>query len=191
MTTQTTQKCLFMVVLFSSIFSMTIASKCPDKGSPVCLMKNNTLDLQKYEGKWYEIVRSESFIFGRGCHCSTAQYKINPENGTITVVNTCEKDGKSSSVTGFARRRPRTNSTCDLEVKFSVFSPEGKYTVVDTDYTTYSLVTSCPNLFHEGDIWLLSRSPSMSLDTAKSYVMKAQRLGFNWDDAVYGVQDDC
>lgn len=52
------------------------------------LLYPEKVDLERYQGKWYEIA-SLPTSFQRGCVCSTADYTLNANNGTVRVVNRC------------------------------------------------------------------------------------------------------
>lgn len=52
------------------------------------LLYPQKVDLDRYQGKWYEIA-SLPTSFQRGCVCSTAEYTLNANNGTVRVVNRC------------------------------------------------------------------------------------------------------
>ena len=49
----------------------------------------DSVDLQRYLGKWYEIASYPAW-FQKGCTASTAEYSLLPE-GKIQVVNRCHK----------------------------------------------------------------------------------------------------
>src|SRR6478609_896075 len=115
------------------------------------------VDLQKYTGTWYEIA-SFPQRFQKGCHCSKADYKLNPE-GYVEVHNSCRKDsatGKLKEVTGKAFiTDPKTNSK--LKVQF--FWPfKGNYWIIDLaeDYS-YAVVGEPGREY----LWILSRTREM------------------------------
>ena len=60
-------------------------------------------------------------------------------------------------------------ATCEgaqCAVKFYWYTPAGDYRVVDTDYTSYSIVYSCKDYFgavRAENLWILSRN--QTLDT--------------------------
>ena len=64
-------------------------------------------------------------------------------------------DGSESVATGYAYC---VNGEADCTVKFNFFA-SGSYKVIDTDYETYSLVSSCSTyLFFKNEyFWILSK----------------------------------
>lgn len=116
-----------------------------------------SVDLERYLGRWYEIARYPNF-FEQDCLAVTADYALR-EDGNIEVVNTCRKftlDGEVEVARGVARvADPRTNAK--LKVRF--FGPfEGDYWIIelDDDYQ-YAVVGEPSRRF----LWILSRTPTM------------------------------
>ncbi len=113
-----------------------------------------SVDLGRYAGEWYEI---ESFPnwFQRGCEGSRAVYTPLPD-GTIKVVNTCDRRGKSASVEGTARVVPGSNNS-KLNLRF--FGPfEGDYWILDLDPNYRWAAVGSPNRRY---LWIISRTPQM------------------------------
>lgn len=112
------------------------------------------LDLPRYLGTWYEVARFP-VIYQRGCVDSKAVYK-RAKDETISVTNTCKRNGKVSSITGSAD----VEGPGQFSVAFFKLLPlRAKYWVlwVDPDYQT--AVVGEPN----GKLaWILSRSPKIS-----------------------------
>jgi len=75
------------------------------------------LDLNKYQGTWYEIARFEN-PFQKICKKNaSAQYRL-LDNGFMEVLNSCVKqNGKTKQITGLARVQPG-NTNAKLEVSF-------------------------------------------------------------------------
>jgi hypothetical protein len=83
-----------------------------------------------------------------------------------------------------------------LGVKFSKFQPvDAPYDIFDTDYDTYSVVTSCLpvlNALGQSDIWILSRTPKLPQDTLDGIMQRLSDAGFDYSDMRVQVQeDDC
>lgn len=114
----------------------------------------SSVDLNRYSGQWYEI---ESFPawFQRGCEGSKAVYTPQPD-GTIKVVNTCTRRGKTDSVEGIARVVPGSNNS-KLKVRF--FGPfEGDYWILDLDPDYRWVAVGAPNRRY---LWILARTPQI------------------------------
>ncbi|CAG2222685.1 APOD [Mytilus edulis] len=147
-----------------------------------------------YLGDWYEIYKFKA-DFENGQSCIHANYQ-KKANGHIQVYNRGQtQDGKITTAIGDGYN-PDPNEPAKLAIKFFqnkllqlnfaldylssdhclilLFSiitvaPYGKYWVLDTDYTSYSLVYSCTDLFsvtHVEFAWILSRQ--RTLDAAIS-----------------------
>ena len=133
------------------------------------------LDLNRYQGTWYEVARLPNWFQKKCRRDITAIYEWRPD-GKITVINTCvSKEGKRTKAKGVARLQT-SDSPSKLEVSFfSVlgFRPGwGDYWVfyLDRDYNL--AVVGDRNLKYA---WILSRTPSLSteqLSLAKSVLAK-------------------
>ncbi len=133
------------------------------------------VDLNKYAGKWFEIA-SYPQVFQKGCHCTTAQYKVS-EKGYVIVENRCNKDsitGKISYIKGKAFVVPNTNNA-KLKVQF--FWPfRAKYWIIDlADDYSYAVV-SHPNKKY---LWILSRTPKMSDSVYQQILTRLKEKGFD------------
>ena len=64
-----------------------------------------TVDVNRYLGKWYEIASYPAW-FQKGCTATTAEYSLLPD-GKIQVVNRCRKD----SLEGPLKESKRYNET--------------------------------------------------------------------------------
>lgn len=125
-----------------------------------------SLDLDRYVGTWYEIHRDKFTPFEILLGCDVAEYTAN-DDGTITVKNSGHRPIQGwSSVTGVAV--PADTGDASLIVSFSGQTPspsdEPNYTVLDTDYETYSIVYGCSNFFGVASfdfLWILAREPEL------------------------------
>jgi apolipoprotein D and lipocalin family protein len=69
-----------------------------DESAPMSVVQS--VDLNRYLGRWYEIARFPN-RFERGCEDVTADYGLR-EDGRISVVNTCVKEGVAEAIEGQA-----------------------------------------------------------------------------------------
>lgn len=135
--------------------------RCPRDYSPM-----ESLDLDRYLGTWYEIHRDKFTPFEILLGCDIAEYTAN-DDGTITVKNSGHRPIQGwSSVEGSAVLADTGDAS--LIVSFSGNTPspsdEANYTVLDTDYETYSIVYSCGNIFGLASfdfLWILAREPQL------------------------------
>jgi hypothetical protein len=71
-------------------------------------------------------------------------------------------------VTNSNRKIAKAKATCDgslCGVRFNIFSGEGDYRVISTDYDNYAVVYSCTDLifgYTFVGLWVLARSNSLS-----------------------------
>lgn len=119
------------------------------------------LDLNRYLGKWYEIVTIPQ-LFSIGAKCVTAEYSLNTD-GSVKVFNRqIGPTGAISTITGRATVEPNSNNS---KLRVTFFGPElpiPNYCVeeIDKDYT-YAVVSDPAKI----TFWILSRTPQM--DEAK------------------------
>jgi len=139
------------------------------------------VDVQKYAGRWYEIVRLPN-RFQEICEGEVNATYTPRSDGRIDVLNACRKqDGSSTSALGLARLAEGPAQPAKLEVRFAPawlgFLPFvwGDYWIIDLaeDYST-SLVGTPDRKY----LWLLSRTPTISDARKKLLIDKAHSLGF-------------
>ncbi|MCK8600965.1 lipocalin family protein [Desulfoferrobacter suflitae] len=116
----------------------------------------DSVDLEKYCGKWYEIASFPSW-FQRNCHCTTAKYTL--KEGFVEVVNSCRKgspDGEPTVAVGKARA-VAGSSNSRFKVQFQ-WPFQGDYWVIalDTGYR-YAMVGHPQKKY----LWILSRTPHL------------------------------
>ena len=157
-------------------FSLTACAKPPvNRISAQPLSTVSSVDLERYEGKWYEIARFPN-SFEENCEGVTAEY-AQRDDGLISVTNTCRKgavDGKSETANGKARvADPTTNAK--LEVSF--FGPFwGDYWILYlADDYSLSLVGEPSGRY----LWILSRTPTISEEVRTDALNRLEAMGYN------------
>lgn len=172
-----------MVKLFSIVLILLTAYAAAAQGreSSGPLRTVNSVDLNRYAGKWYEIAKYPN-RFQRQCVANTtAQYTLK-ENGRIEVLNSCtKKDGTTDSAKAEARVADKS-SNAKLKVRFV---PGGfswlpfvwaNYWVVDlADDYSYAVVTEPGRNY----FWILSRTPAMDEEVYRSIITRAAAMGFD------------
>lgn len=141
-----------------------------------------SVDLTRYQGKWYEIARFPN-RFEKSCASDvSATYTLNSDQ-TIRVVNECRKaDGRMKRAEGRARKADNDGPTSKLEVRFAPaflsFLPLvwGDYWVIDLapDYS-YSVVGDASRDY----LWILSRTPLMDEAKYQQAVSAAAAQGYD------------
>ncbi len=133
-----------------------------------------TVDLERYQGKWYEIA-SFPAPFQKDCYCTTAEYVL--KDDYVKVINRCrrgssqgewdEAEGKAWPVKGSNNSR--------LEVSF--FWPfTGDYWIVALDADYQWVLVGHPERKY---FWILARQPRISQELYNSLVQRAARLGYD------------
>lgn len=131
------------------------------------------VDLNRYSGKWYEIATIPHH-FEKGCACSTAEYKFNPDEGFMEVINTCLKEGREKTAT--ARAYPEEgsrNSRLKLEFQWPF---KAKYYIMELDKDYQYALVGHPNRDY---LWILSRYQDMDEDTFIDLLQLARKEGFD------------
>jgi len=150
-----------------------------------------SVDLDRYTGKWYEIA-AMPMLFERKCVAdATAEY-TKLATGEISVFNSCaQANGQRQSAAGQAKVvDPKTNAK--LEVSFLSlpflgwqYWTSGDYWIIGLapDYST--AIVGDPTRKYG---WLLSRTPKLSMDTLKSLSKIIEERGYNPCDFIITPQ---
>ncbi len=150
-----------------------------------------SVDLNRYVGKWFEIARYPN-RFQRKCVGNvSAEYILRPNN-RIMVINQCvKKDGKIDDAKGEAKIVDN-QSNAKLKVRFAPkflsFIPLvwGDYWILDLGKNyEYALVGSPDRKY----LWVLSRTPKLDAKVFNNLRQIAQREGFNPDKLVLTAQN--
>jgi apolipoprotein D and lipocalin family protein len=135
----------------------------------------DTVDLQKYSGKWYEIA-SYPMSFQKDCFSVTADYTLT-DKGYVKVYNSCRKgsvDGKVKSITGKAFPVKGSNN---VKLKVQFFWPfKADYWVIDKAEDYSWAVVSGPSRKY---LWILSRTSEMKKETWQGITERLEKNGFD------------
>ncbi|CAI9760582.1 unnamed protein product [Fraxinus pennsylvanica] len=140
------------------------------------------LDVARYMGRWYEIASFPSRNQPKNGSNTRATYTLNPDDGTVNVLNETWTDGKRGFIQGTAYKADPSNDEAKLKVKFYVppflpiFPVTGDYWVlyIDSDYQ-HALVGQ-PS---RSSLWILCRKPDLDEGTYKELVEKAEAEGYD------------
>ena len=167
-------------LIFLSFFSTVLYAK---KKIPLNVV--NSVDLEKYKGKWYQISAIPAF-FQRNCaQNTTAEYKINGDK--IEVINTCERvSGEKIIAQGGARVDPNHKNSAKLQVSFVkilrtwIWLFGGNYWVLDlgkekNGQYSHSIVGE-PG---RGYLWILGREKKMSPKKLVELESKIKKQGYD------------
>jgi len=151
----------------------------------ICLAKekHNTLEvvphveLEKYLGKWYEIAHLPA-RFQEGCTDTSATYTLS-EDGSISVLNECIRNGKMKRAKGKAKVVDK-HSGAKLKVTF--FWPfYGDYWIIDLGKDYDYAVVGTPNRKY---LWILSRTPQMDDKLFSQLVESVKSKGFDLNNLI-------
>ena len=141
-----------------------------------------SVDLNRYAGKWYEVARFPNKFQNKCAEEVVAQYTVRAD-GKIDVVNQCRTaDGEVTQARGLARRAGKANNNAILQVRFAPailsFLPAvwGDYWILalGPDYT-WSVVGTPSREY----LWILSRTPAMSASSYAQAIEIAKGNGFD------------
>ena len=127
------------------------------------------LDLSRYIGMWHEVSRYK-FVWESICSSAEARYSLDSKTGEVEVTNTCF-DAKHDVVMRRTGVATRTDASGKLRLRFTDGLPsdgESDYWVIMTDYDRYAVVGNP----QKTQLWILSRTPSMSACLYRAIVEK-------------------
>lgn len=160
------KKLAAMAALFG-IFLAGCATKHP------ILKTVETIELDKYTGRWYEIARYENW-FERGCVGASAEYTLNGDK--VDVANRClDINGTEiKKAKGVAYSVDGSNNS---KLRVSFFWPfYGDYWVLKlADDYRYSVVGEPSRKY----LWILARDKSLSERDKKEILSALPALGYD------------
>ncbi|MDT8439077.1 MAG: lipocalin family protein [Wenzhouxiangellaceae bacterium] len=141
----------------------------------------DALDLERYQGLWYEIALLPNRFQDQCVGETTAQYTLE-DGGAIRVINRCRTaDGDFTQAIGRARR-PDSSEPARLEVRFAPrwlsWLPFvwGDYQVMALDSGYRWVMVGNPSREY---LWVLARTPQLSEDTLQALLAEAAAQGFD------------
>jgi apolipoprotein D and lipocalin family protein len=174
--------------LLAALAAAAILVGCANSGTGVVPPKTvESVDLQRYQGTWYEQARLPMF-FQRNCAQSEAHYELRSD-GTLGVTNRCRTvDGDMQQVQGQAMVQV-PGETNKLWVRFdnwfSRLAPgltKGEYWVLylDDDYQT--ALVGHPNRKY---LWLLTRDQQISAQSRAILLEEARMRGYDTSELIW------
>ena len=150
-------------------------------GMPESVTPVSGFDLNRYLGKWYEIVRLDH-SFERGMDQVTANYTLRDDGG-VRVINRgfSTKKNKWKEAEGKAYF---VSDKTEGYLKVSFFGPfYGSYVIFELDTSDYQYAfVSGPDTSY---LWLLSRTPTVDDALMSRFIEKAKQLGFKTEELIY------
>ena len=141
----------------------------------------NNIDVEKYQGKWFEIARFDFYWEPKGDINVTAHYIWDKDTKTIAVVNqSTDRNGNQKKSVGTARAIDPSNAK--LKVSFlpkwlccfeSCASGDYWILKIDKDYQTVLIGNPTRDY-----LWILHRKKTLDKKTVNEYKDYARTLGF-------------
>lgn len=150
------------------------------QGSMAELKTVDSVDVERYAGRWYEIAKYPN-RFQKSCVSDTTADYVQKSNGRLEVTNSCiKKDGKINRAVGKAKIVDKTTKA-KLKVRFApgflsfLGFVWGDYWIIDLadDYSYAVIAEPGRNYF-----WILSRKPEMDDKTYQAILSRAEAKGF-------------
>ena len=165
------------------ISTFSISSAFAEENKKLEAVSN--LELQKFQGVWYEIAHNPWFP-ENNCFSMIADYKL-LENNEIEVTNICRKygfDGEISKITGKAWLVDPTIKS-KWEVQF-IWPFTLDYWVIDLQEDYKYAVIGEPD---KENIWILSRKPIMKKSLLVKIIKKTEMKGYDLSNLILMPQE--
>jgi apolipoprotein D and lipocalin family protein len=134
------------------------------------------IDMDRYQGKWYEISRIPSIPIGRTWVNTSDNYSLNPD-GTVTVVYEGfegSPGGARKSLTGRQWIPDRTVMGETLISFFPLLRSRNRIILLDPDYRWLVVTSDSKDL-----LWIMSRAPRMEDADYEAVLEKLRTWGFD------------
>lgn len=165
---------ILILLLISSVTSAF------GQGSTGELKTVNSVNIERYAGRWYEIAKYPN-RFQKSCVSDTTADYVLKSNGRIEVTNRClKKDGKINRAVGEAKIVDKATNA-KLKVRFA---PKflsflglvwGDYWIIElADDYSYAVIAEPGRDY----FWILSRKPEMDDKTYQAILSRAETKGF-------------
>lgn len=163
------------VIVFLGLILAGCASPPVNRAADAPLTTVQSVDLDRYAGRWYEIARLPNG-FEKNCEGVTADYSRR-EDGLLRVVNTCRKGSPSGDVKSAEGRARVVDEKTNAKLEVSFFGPFwGDYWIVDlTDDYSRSIVGEPSGRY----LWILSRTPTISEAERADALARIKALGYD------------
>ena len=179
-------KKLLQISVFTALSLVTVTSfsSCKTASVPNHIKVVTPFDIKKFDGTWYEIARFD-FKHEKDLSNVTANYTLK-ENGGVQVLNKGYNyvKNKWEEAKGKAKF---TTSNKDGSLQVSFFGPfyAGYHVVMmEPDYETALIFGDTTD-----NIWILSRTKTISEATKQKYLTHAKKAGYDLNRMVWTKHD--
>jgi apolipoprotein D and lipocalin family protein len=159
-----------------------IFSSCTRTYAPLDTV--GSVDLKKYQGRWYEIARLPQ-RFEKDCYAVFADYTIHPD-GYVEVHNSCRKGSLTGEVKDANGKAFPVEGSNNSKLRVQFFWPfRGDYWVLKLDPENKHVLVGSPD---RESMWILARTPQLDASIYKELVDYARDKGFPVDELEHTVQ---
>jgi apolipoprotein D and lipocalin family protein len=135
----------------------------------------DSVDLQRYLGKWYEISSYPAW-FQKGCTGSTAEYSPLTE-GKIQVINSCRKGSLEGKLKESKGKAEVVDTATNAKLKVWFLWPFNSiYWIIDLDDDYQWAVVGEPSRKY---LWILSRTPTMEEAVYQGILGRLPQKGYD------------
>uniref|UniRef100_A0A1L8EC70 Apolipoprotein D n=1 Tax=Haematobia irritans TaxID=7368 RepID=A0A1L8EC70_HAEIR len=183
---------LALVIMHSSMVHGQVMSseRCP---SNIEVMP--CFDICQYMGNWYEYAKYPTYFETSGV-CVKAEYWLKDDGSSVgiknSLVNATNGSYQEIQGTGTVVSNGKLLINFPVSASYEVCS---NYWVLDTDYTTYSVVYSCQNLENgqgsSTSLWILTRDHLPLLSSIEKAATVIRKNGLSLDPLFFTNQLDC
>lgn len=159
-----------------------LISSCTTAYAPLDTV--NSVELTKYQGRWYEIARLPQF-YEKDCYAVFAEYTVHPD-GYVEVHNTCRKGSLTGEVKDANGKAFPVEGSNNSKLRVQFFWPfRGDYWVLKLDPEYKHVLVGSPD---RESLWILSRTPQLDASIYNELVQYARANGFPVDKLERTVQ---
>lgn len=167
-----------LLILLTGVFLFSCGGNYPP------LDTVESVDLDKYLGKWYEIALLPN-SFEEGCHCTTAEYSL-IDSETVRVINTCNQDSADGELDQAKGKAFVVEGSNNAKLKIQFFWPfKGDYWILELDDDYRYVLVGSPSREY---LWILSRTPSLDEEIINQLKQSAEQKGFDTTKMIYTDQ---
>jgi len=164
-----------IVILFGLALVMFGCAGTAVSESPLTVV--DTVDVNRYLGKWYEIASYPAW-FQKGCTGTTAEYSLLPD-GKIQVINRCHKDSLEGPLKESKGKAEVVDTATNAKLKVWFFWPfKGNYWIIDLNPDYQWAVVGEPSRKY---LWILSRTPTMDEAVYQGILKQLSQKGYDPD----------
>jgi apolipoprotein D and lipocalin family protein len=166
-------KMRFLRILIGLAFILSAGQVMAQSKPPLTVVES--VDLQRYLGKWYEIASYPAW-FQKGCTGSTAEY-VMMSDGRIQVINRCRKKRLDGPLKESQGKAEVVDTKTNAKLKVWFFWPfKGDYWIIELDDEYRYAVVGEPGRKY---LWILSRTAIMDETVYQGILSRLPQKGYD------------